>query len=132
MYVKSREEIQRRIADLDRQISEELATVRLPASSEARGGFPLLGWLIAGTAFAWWRFGFLAPDLLGLWNTTARYTFYAGFVLAFIALVRTVFWLVRGRNTNAYTDMSRTVQQLREERHTLQQELRQQDEKLGL
>jgi hypothetical protein len=126
----NREEILRRIGELDREINEELATVRVSDAPKQRG-FPWMNWLLAAALLAWTRAGHLVPDLHEVYARTATYAFYGAIVLGLLALGRTAFWLASGRHSNAYTEMTRTVQKMREERYQLQMELRQLDERGG-
>lgn len=125
-----REDLLRQIAELDRRITEELASVRLPDHDSSARGFPWLNWLLAAGMFAWWQYGDRLPEMEEFHIRFSAYGFYLGVVLGIIAIGRTVLWVATAHRGNAYTQVTENVQQLREQRHQLQTKVQYLDKEL--
>ncbi|MCX7964155.1 MAG: hypothetical protein N2644_06720 [Candidatus Sumerlaea chitinivorans] len=119
------QEIQRQIAELDKQINNLIAEHRLPPIKPAKP-FPLGTWILALLVAAWWLFGDMVPMVGSYRQMTTPYDWYATLILGALALLRTVLWLLgRPRKTPPeYLEVTRKVQELQEQRRLLQKELR--------
>jgi hypothetical protein len=119
------DEIQREIADLDKQINDTYAETRLPSLRPARK-FPSGSWGLAVICLGWHFFADLVPPVQSFHDLSKPYVLYAGLVLAAIAVLQTVFWFFGGtpKASKAYTEATRKANELQERRRMLQQELK--------
>jgi hypothetical protein len=120
----TREDIQRRIADLDTEINRILGNARLP-SLEIRP-FPKGTWILFGLCLVYYFFGADIPYVDAYHNQYARYAFYASGILAILALWGTLTWLFRrgGGFSKEYGEATAKVKDLQNERRELQAELK--------
>lgn len=125
--MKTRQEILKRISDLDRQINSELAQQRAPTLEQTHRSFPIMDWAAAVVCYAWVQFGANIPGVQDFHGASAKYVFWAAIALAVLALIRSVLWFVkrpRGR-MQGYAEMTERVRRLQDERRDLQLELEQ-------
>jgi len=119
------EELQKQIADLDREINRILAEKRLPPLKPPRP-FPLSSWVLAIVLVAYYLFGDLLPYVGTYHGKFGLYAFYAGLVMALLALLLTVRWLFSRapRTPPEYIEASRKAQELQNQRRLLEKQLR--------
>ncbi|MGB9690869.1 MAG: hypothetical protein ACPL7D_01730 [Candidatus Sumerlaeaceae bacterium] len=119
------EELQQRIAELDKQINQILIEKRLPPLKPPKP-FPLGTWIIALLLGGYYLFGDLIPVVGQHYGDYAKYVLYAAVAVAALALLRTVLWLF-SRNPKTppeYLEASRRVKELQDQRRLLEKELR--------
>ncbi|MCX7626150.1 MAG: hypothetical protein N2Z21_08065 [Candidatus Sumerlaeaceae bacterium] len=119
------EEIQRQIAELDKQINKILTERRLPPLKPPKP-FPLGTWILAALAGGYYLFGDLIPVVGQFYATYQRYALYATLALGAYALVRTALWLFsrKPKTPPEYLEASQQVQELQNQRRLLEKELR--------
>ena len=121
-----REELQREIARLDDEINRVISSVELP-KLDVRP-FPTGTWLFAFLCLAWWLYGYKIPGAYDYHLQTSVWAFRLGALMAMVALLSTISWVLRGRGyqnrSDAYTNASRKARELQERRKDLQAELR--------
>lgn len=119
------EEIQKQIAELDKQINQILVEKRLPPLKPPKP-FPLGSWILAAVVGAYYLFGDLLPAVGGLHAAYQTYALYATLALGAYALLRTVLWLFSGKPKTPpeYIEATRQVQELQNQRRLLEKELR--------
>lgn len=125
--MKTRQEIMRRISDLDQQINAELAQQRAPTLDQMHRRFPIMDWIAAAACFAWAQFGQMVPGVENFHAISEKWVFWIAILLAALAAFRTVLWLVkrpRGR-VEGYAQMTERVRKLQDERRDLQLQLEQ-------
>ena len=119
------EDIQRQIADIDKQINKILVENRLPPLKPPKP-FPLGTWIVASFLAAYYLFGDLIP-VVGEYRTTyAQYVLWATLAVAALAVLRTVLWLFsrKPKTPPEYVEVTRQVQDLQNQRRLLEKELR--------
>lgn len=124
----TRDQIQREIADLDRQLNQVLGSTQLP-SLEARP-FPTWTWIAAFLAAAWWMFGSDVPVIQNYHRDYGQYGLYAALILGLFALLSTLSWMFRRRGgvSEDYKAATAKSRELQERRRELQVRLRELEE----
>ncbi len=121
-----RDNILREIANLDEEINRVIGATELP-KLDARP-FPLGTWIFAAMCFGWAEFGSMIPGAFHYHLQTGAYAWYLGLIMAGVAFLSTLSWLLRGRGdhnkSDAYYTASRKARVLQEQRQELQAELR--------
>ena len=120
----TREDIQRRIADLDNEINRILGNARLP-SLEVRP-FPKGTWILSALCLGYYFFGGDLPYVDAYHSEYAKYAFGASGILAVLALWSSLTWLFRRRGgfSKEYGEATAKVRDLQNERRELQAELK--------
>lgn len=126
----SRQEIQHRIIELDREINTEFEKVKDSSPAVNSASFPRAEWVLGFVAIAWYVFGgYLPGQVLEIYQNTAQYVMWAGAVLLGIAILRSFVWLAkrpRSRDRKSIQPSLR-VRQLQDERRALQAKLKELD-----
>ncbi len=116
--------LQKQIADLDRQMNDEVARHGKSARLDVRSvNFPFSYYVVTLCFLAWWMFGgMLHSDLHGL---TGEWSFFAGVVLGLLTALATVKWIGRkAKGTKAYDHgESEKIVALRKQRDDLKKKL---------
>jgi hypothetical protein len=119
------EDLQRQIAEIDKQINKILVEKRLPPLKPPKP-FPLGSWILAILLAAYYLFGDMIPVVGGYHALYSQYSMYAAMVVAAYALLRSVLWLF-GKNPKTppeYLEASQQVKELQNQRRLLEKELR--------
>jgi len=119
------EDLQRQIAEIDKQINKILVEKRLPPLKPPKP-FPLGSWILAILLAAYYLFGDMIPVVGEYHALYSQYSMYAAMVVAAYALLRSVLWLF-GRNPKTppeYLEASQQVKELQNQRRLLEKELR--------
>ncbi len=120
-----REQLLKEIAEIDEEINKVVAATALPRL-DARP-FPLGTWIFAGMCFAWSEFGYKIPSAFHYYLQTETYARYMGIIIAIVAALSTISWLIRGSGQRGKNDdyfkTSRKARELQERRRDLQAEL---------
>lgn len=119
------EQLQHRIAEIDKQINEILVTKRLPPLKPPKP-FPLGTWILVLAVGAYYFFGDLLPFVGSYYGELSRYAMYAAGVLLLLALLRSLMWLFSGKPKTPpeYIEAHQKVKELQEQRRLLEKELR--------
>jgi hypothetical protein len=120
----TRDEIQREISDIDRELNRVLGSAKLP-SLEARP-FPAWTWILAFVAAAWWMFGSQLPVIQNYHRDYGEWGLYASLFFGLFALLSTLSWMFRRRGgvTEEYRAATEKSRDLQERRRELQVRLR--------
>ncbi len=119
------EELQRQIAEIDKQINKILVEKRLPPLKPPKP-FPLGTWILALLVFGYYLFGDMIPYVGQYYADYGKYAMYVAGVVAILAVLRTVLWLF-SRNPKTppeYLEASQQVKELQDQRRLLEKELR--------
>jgi len=119
------EEIQKKIAEIDKQINTILVEKRLPPLKPPKP-FPLMTWILALVLLGYYLFGDALPYVGPYYQPYGEYSMYGALVVGVVALLRTLLWLF-SRNPKTppeYLEASRKVQDLQDQRRLLEKELR--------
>lgn len=119
------DDIQIRIAELDRQINSEVAGIRMPGIGNRRQ-FPTMTCVMAVAAFGWYRYGDVLPSAEELHVQYATYGFYAAVVLGALALWSAFLYLIQPspKISPEYRASTERVRAMQEERRELVARLR--------
>jgi hypothetical protein len=120
----TREDILRRIAELDNEINHILGNTQLP-SLESRS-FPMGTWIFAALLAGYYLFGADIPMIDRFHQPYGRYFFYASGLFAVLALWGSLSWLFRKRGgvSKEYGEASVRVKGLQDQRRELQAQLK--------
>lgn len=122
----TRQELQAKIAELDRRINEELAKTRLPSLDARRRQFPKADYVVAALLIGYHYFGEQIPVIGQFHDTTSPWDLYLGLAVAAIAVLRTILWLFKGSpKTDAnYVAATSVVRDLQAQKRDLQAQLK--------
>ncbi len=116
--------LQKQIADLDRQMNDEVASHGKSARLDVRSvNFPVSYYIATIVFFVWWQFGGMVHDEFH--GMTGKWSFFAGIVLAVLTVWATFKWIARkARGTKAYDHgESEKIVALRKQRDDLKKKL---------
>ncbi len=128
----TRQEIMQQIAALDKQINEIAGKDRVARGSLSGRAFPAGNWIGALAIGAIWFFGGQIAPLAELHRAYAFYVFIAAALLAVLAIIRTVQWVLQpglGANKGLAESLER-VRGLQLQRQELQRRLAEIDKKV--
>ena len=127
--MSKREEIQKQIEELDWEINTKLGKCELPELNTGKWVFPKSNWVTAMIIGAWSLFG----DSLSysLHEKTSKYSMYAAAILAIVAGIRTIVWMIQRSPgpTKGYRKTTDDVKYLQDRRQELQQQLKELEER---
>lgn len=121
----TRQEIQQRIAELDREINNQVAGAKLPPATKRRT-FPIWTWLLAGLALGWTYYGHEIPGTQDIHSQYHNIGLYVAIFFGVLALWATVLWLIQPSTkiTPEYRASAEKVKLLQEERRDLMSQLK--------
>ena len=119
-----RDDIQRRIAQLDNEINSIIGSAQLP-SLEVRP-FPKGTWIMAILLLGYYLFGADIPYISQFHEPYARYFYIGSGIFAVLAVWGTLSWLFRRRGgmSKEYGAATAKVRDLQNERRELQSQLK--------
>jgi len=122
----TRQELQARIAELDRRINEELAKTRLPSLDAKRAFFPKADYIVAALLIGYHYFGQQIPGIGSFHDTTSPWDLYLGLFVGVIAVLRTIRWVLKGRvkSDANYVAATSAVRDLQAQKRDLQAQLK--------
>ncbi len=115
-----REEMLQEIASLDDQINTHLAGAKIPTLDKRP--FPLGTWIVALIFFALTYYGHLIPEVGAQIHEYGKWFWYAGILMAVVALLSTLSWIMsklKKDNTTEYREATAKVKVLQERRQEL-------------
>ena len=126
----TRQELQQQLADVDRQINSELSKTKLPDLRSEHGQFPLPLFILAAICFAWYVAGNMIPVAGEYHSMTAKWVMYAGGVLLFLGVLRTLQWIIKRRPKGDANYMAATtrVRELQQQRRDIQRQIKELDQ----
>ncbi|MCX7718194.1 MAG: hypothetical protein N2111_07315 [Candidatus Sumerlaeaceae bacterium] len=122
----TRQELQARIAELDRRINEELSKTRLPSLDSRRRQFPKADYIVAALLIGYHYVGGQIPVIGQFHDITSPWDLYLGAAVAAIAVLRTILWVFKG-NPKAdanYVAATSAVRDLQAQKRDLQAQLK--------
>jgi hypothetical protein len=122
-----REDIQRRIGEINREINEEVGKTTLPEYKPKL--FPTGLWIFAAVCAGWWLFGNQVPQAAQYHAEYGEYGLYAAVVIGAYALFKTVLWLFQGKPKGSaeYMNATARVRELQDKRRDLEMQLKELD-----
>lgn len=122
-----REDIQRRIGEVNREINEEVAKTTIPEYKPKV--FPTGSWILAVLGAAWWLAGSEVPQVAAYHQDYGEYGLYVAVIVGAYALLKTVLWLFQGKPTGGaeYINATARVRELQEKRRDLEMQLKELD-----
>lgn len=124
--IMTRAELQRQIAELDRQINEEFAKASSGTVGAINATFPKGMWSLAILCGAWYALGDQLDFLVTYHEKTKDWAMYGAAGLAVIAFLQTIMYFLR-RNpsrTSEYRDATSRSQELQAQRRELQTQMK--------
>lgn len=124
-----REEVQSRVAELDREINTELAGTKLPDSATRRS-LPISTFILAAASFGWYFYGSEFDLTRASHAATKQWGMYLALFLIAIGIVQLIMYITQPRAVvgEEYRAAAARVKALQEERRGLLAELKLKDE----
>ena len=121
----NRQELQERIAELDKQINLEVGRSRVPRLNLKHRSFPITSWISAFFFLGFWVFG--GMFLKSVHDKFAFWALLIGGLIAVLALWNTVMWLFTGNQKadKTYAAAMDKMKELQDERAALAKQLKQ-------
>jgi hypothetical protein len=123
----TRDELQRRIAQVNRDINDEVSKSPLPNFKPKP--FPTGAWVLGIICAALGLFGGQINALKPYYDDYGEYGFYAAAVFGIYAVLRTLLWLFQGKpkGSREYMESTTHVRELQERRRELEMQLKEID-----